>query len=270
MLDIGKIFTVSWFKIGFIPIGFIDILDILLTTYVLYKLYVIMHRTRAVQMFIGLVLILVVSVLVQGLDMKGMSWIFKKLNTVFLVAFVILFHPEIRRLLTLMGQSRIIRFFVKEQHSEVIDEVVRGAVELARRGYGGLIVFARDTGLRTITETGIRIQSMVTSSLIVSIFNPRSPLHDGAIIIRDDTIEAAKCILPLSKNPRFENRLGTRHRAAVGISEETDALIIVVSEESGTISLAENGELVRGLDFQILHSTLTSALKYGTTKPAFE
>ena len=220
-------------------------------------------------MFIGLVLVLVVSFLVQGLDMKGMSWIFRKLNTVFLVAFVILFHPEIRRLLTLMGQSRIIRFFVREQHSEVIDEVVKGTVELARRGYGGLLVFARDTGLRTIIETGVRIQSLVTSSLIVSLFNPRSPLHDGAIVIRDDNIEAAKCILPLSKNPKFESILGTRHRAAVGMSEESDALIIVVSEESGTISLAENGELTRGLDYQKLHAILTTTVKFGVGKSTF-
>ena len=258
--------NVTIFRIGFLPVGIIDILDILLVTYILYKLYIIMHRTRAVQMFIGLLLIFLVSFIAQALNMQEMTWIFRNLSTIWLVAFVIIFQPELRRLLTLMGQSRLIRFFTKEQTSVVIDEIAKGAVELSRRGYGGLIVLVRDTGLKTIIETGVKIQSLVSSSLIVSIFNPRSPLHDGAIVIQNDIIEAARCILPLSQDPMLEHRWGTRHRAAIGMSEESDALVIVISEETGTISLVENGEMTRGMDYNTLQDALIKGLRYGVRK----
>ena len=159
-----------------------------------------------------------------------------------------------------MGQSRIIRFFTKEQTNVVVGEIVKGTVELCRRGYGGILVLVRDTGVKMITETGVQIQSIVSASLIVSIFNPRSPLHDGAIVIQNDIIEAAKCILPLSGDPILEHRWGTRHRAAISMSQESDALVIVVSEETGTISVVENGEMTRNLDSKSLHEALTKAL----------
>jgi len=260
--------NVILFHIGFLPVGLVDVLDILLVAFMLYKVYFVMHRTRAIQMFIGLVIIFIFSFITQALHMQGMSWIFRSLHTVWIIAFVILFQPELRRILTVMGQSRFIRYFTREQRSAVMSEVVRGTVELARRGYGGLIVLVRDTGVKPVVETGVPIQGLVTSSLMVSIFNPRSPLHDGAIVIQNDTMEAAKCILPLSKNPSLEYRLGTRHRAAIGMSEESDALIVVVSEESGTISIAENGEMVRGLDYETLHTALESGLKFGGIRPS--
>jgi len=262
--------NVKLFRIGFLPIGIIDVLDILLVTYIIYKLYLIVRRTRAVQMFIGLVFIIVVSFFAQAFRMQEMTWIFRNLRTVWLLAFVILFQPELRRVLTLIGQSRLIRFFTKEQTSVVVEEIVRGTVELSRRGYGGLIVIVRDTGVKTIIETGVQIQSMVTSSLIVSIFNPRSPLHDGAIVIQNDIIQAAKCILPLSRNPMLEYRFGTRHRAAIGMSEESDALVIVVSEETGTISIEENGEMVLGVYYDTLLETLNKALHYRSRRSHFK
>ena len=212
-------------------------------------------------MFIGLVLIFVVSFLAQAFRMQELTWIFRNLRTVWLLAFVILFQPELRRVLTLMGQSRIIRFFTKEQTNVVHEEIVKGTLELSRRGYGGLIVLVRDTGVMSVIETGLRIQSIVSASLIVSIFNPRSPLHDGAVVIQNDIIEAAKCILPLSRDPILEHRWGTRHRAAIGMSEESDALVIVVSEETGTISVVKNGEMVRNLDSQSLHEALSKTIR---------
>jgi len=249
------------FHIGFLPITFIDLLDILLVSLILYKLYFIMHKTRAVQMFMGLIIIFAISFLAEALNMQETTWIFRNLRTVWIIAFVILFQPELRRVLTLMGQSRFIRFFTKEQNSQVVDEIVQGAVELTRRGYGALIVFVRDTGLRTIIESGIQLESMVSSSLIVSIFNPRSPLHDGAIVISNDIIKAAKCILPLTRNPTAEHRWGTRHRAALGISEETDAVVLVVSEETGKISIVENGEMRFDLTAEELKHQLKQALR---------
>ena len=137
-------------------------------------------------------------------------------------------------------------------------------MELSKRGYGGLIVLVRDTGLKSIVEAGVLIQANVHASLIVSIFNPRSPLHDGAIIIQNQIIEAAKCILPLTRTPLLDQSMGTRHRAAIGISEESDALVLVVSEETGTISVVENGEMVRGLDLDTLSQSLNAAFSYRT------
>jgi len=250
-------------KIWFVEFRIIDIIDIALVTYFLYKLYFMMRRTRAVQMFIGLVLIIVVSFLAQATRMQEMTFIFRNLRTVWLVGFVILFQPELRRLLTHVGQSRLFRFFTKDQTTAFVEEMIKGVMELSRRGYGGLIVLVRDTGLKNITETGISLQANVHASLIVSIFNPRSPLHDGAIIIQNQLIESAKCILPLTRTPQLDQSLGTRHRAAIGISEESDALVIVVSEETGNVSVVENGEMVRGLDSDTLLQTLNSAFSYG-------
>ncbi len=252
------------FRIGFLPFGLIDLLDIILVTYILYRLYFIMHRTRAIQMFTGLVLIFVVSFFTQALNMQEMAWLFSNLRTIWLIAFVILFQPELRRVLILMGQSRLVRFLTKEKTNVVLEEIVRGSIELSQRGYGGLIVIVRDIGVRTIIETGIRIQSLVTASLIVSIFNPRSPLHDGAIVIQNDIIEAAKCILPLSRDPTMEYRWGTRHQAAIGLSEESDALTIVVSEETGAISIAKNGEMVSDINKNTLLETLNEMIRYGS------
>ena len=252
------------FRIGFLSFGIIDLLDIILVTYILYKLYFIMHRTRAVQMFTGLVFIFVISFFAQALDMQEMAWLFRNLRTVWLIAFVILFQPELRRALILIGQSRFIRFFTKEKTNVVVEEIARGAIELSQRGYGALIVIVRDIGVKIIVETGVRIQSLVTSSLIVSIFNPRSPLHDGAIVIQNDIIEAAKCILPLSRNPMLEYRWGTRHRAAIGMSEESDAIIIIVSEETGAISIAQHGEIISGIDKDNLVATLNESIRSGT------
>ncbi len=256
------------FQVGFLEIGIIDILDILLIAFLLYKLYFIMYKTRAIQMFIGLLIIFIFSFITQALRMQGISWIFRNLSTVWILAFVIIFQPELRRILTLMGQNRVIRFFTKDQSGAAIKEIAQSAVELSRRGYGGLIVIARDTGIKTIIETGVQIQSLVSHSLIVSILNPRSPLHDGAIIVQNDLIEAAKCILPLSKNPSLEYKLGTRHRAGIGMSEESDAMVVIVSEESGMISLAQNGEIVRGLDYETLYDVLNEGLKFGIRKGA--
>ncbi len=258
--------NLTLFRIGFLTVSIIDVMDILLVSYLFYRLYHIVRRTRAVQMFIGLVLIFIVSLLSQAFQMQAMSWIFRNLSTVWVVAFVILFQPELRRVLTMMGQSRIIRYFTKEQPSIVVEKICKATFELSRRGYGGLIVLARDTGVKPIIETGIPIQSIVSEPLIVSIFNPRSPLHDGAIVIQNDIIEAAKCILPLSRNPRLQYQWGTRHRAAIGMSEESDALVIVVSEETGTISIVENGEMTRGLDYDQLYHTLGKSLNYDTSK----
>lgn len=249
------------FSIFFLSVSIIDILDILLVSYIFYKLYQVMRGTRGSQMIAGLVLILIASFVVQGLNMSGMSWIIQNIQTVWVIAFVILFQPELRRLLTVVGQSRIIRTFVKLEQTPVLQQIAKAVEECSQRRYGALLVLIRETGLKGISESGVSIQAKVSDALIVSLFSPRSLLHDGAVIINHETIEAAKCLLPLSQNPHIDKTLGTRHRAGIGISEESDAVVVIVSEETGKISTAVHGKHTTNLDYDKLYSFLLAAFK---------
>jgi diadenylate cyclase len=247
------------FHIGFIPITIIDILDILAVYFVFYNLYKIMRGTRASQMFAGLLLIFVGAFLAQILNMRGLSWIIQQVATVWVIAFVILFQPELRRLLIQIGQSRLVRRFIKmEEVSKVLNAVGVASEELADKRYGALFVIQGDTGIKGVIETGIRLQADVSSELLVSIFFPRSPLHDGAVIIANEMVEAARCILPLTQNPNVETTMGTRHRAALGITEESDCAAVVVSEETDRISRAHQGRFLhRNLNRELLNVYLT-------------
>lgn len=232
------------FKIGFLSIKLIDIIDVLIVTYVFYKLYKIMRGTIAFQIFIALLFIIGFSFLAQVFNMKAMGWLLSRLTDIWVIAFIILFQPEIRRLLLIMGKTRFARLFLKINIKENVSEVVDACVELQKKGWGALMVITRTTGIQNIVETGEQIQSTINKELIISIFNPKSPLHDGAVIITNNKIEAARCLLPLSEISIIKNRnLGTRHRAGLGISEISDAIAIIVSEETSKISIAEDGRL---------------------------
>jgi diadenylate cyclase len=248
-----------------LPVTVIDVMDITVMSYVIYRIYRLMRGTRGAQMLFGLIIILLFSSLAPIFQFKGVTWIFENLRNIWLVAFVILFQPEIRRLLIVLGQSRIIRFFVKVSGSKVIDEVVKATAELRDRGYGALIVMVRETGMRLIIESGIRIQAEVSTPLILSIFNPRSPLHDGALIIQNDIIEAAKCILPIPHESHAHTDYGTRHKAALNLSLESDAMVIAVSEERGIISVAIEGKFQYDLSADQLRQILIEGYRYGNT-----
>lgn len=236
------------FRIGFLRFTAIDLFDILAVYIVFYQLYLIMKGTRASQMFAGLILIFIASFIVQLLGMEGMTWLIQSVTTVWVIAFVIIFQPELRRLLVQLGQTRLVRAITKERGTSTIDEIVKAAEVLSQKRYGGLIVLPGETGIRGIVETGVPIRADVSADLIVSIFFPRTPLHDGAVVIRGDIIQAAKCILPLTESPHIDPSLGTRHRAALGITEESDTTVIVVSEETGKISLVREGHFL-GRDY---------------------
>lgn len=245
------------FNFGFVKFTLVDFLDIILVTAVFYKLYDIMRGTRASQMFAGLVVIFLVSFVVSAIQLKGMTWLVDSIAQVWVITFVILFQPELRRLLIQLGQGRLMRRLFKVKTTRVIDEIAKAAVELSQRRYGGLMVIQRDMGLRAVIESGVKVQAEVSSALMVSIFFPRTPLHDGAIVINGNIVEAAKCILPLTQNPNIDPGLGTRHRAALGVSEESDAAIVVVSEETGQISIAHRGEFIeRGITGEQLRKHL--------------
>jgi diadenylate cyclase len=236
------------FRIGFISVSVIDIVDIALVSFIFYKLYMVMRGTVAAQIFVGLILILAFSFVTQTANLKTMNWILRTLTDIWVIAFIVLFQPELRRLLILIGRNRIVRLFLRLDVKESIEEIVGAVTELARKHQGMLVVIVRATGLRTSVETGLPLHAMISKPLLVSIFNPKSPLHDGAVVIRDRVIEAARVTLPLSQTSNIGDFvLGMRHRAALGITEQADVVSVVVSEETGMISVADNGVLIRGL-----------------------
>ncbi|HCA43146.1 MAG TPA: TIGR00159 family protein [Bacteroidetes bacterium] len=260
--NLFKLFYVmELFKIGFLSVKIIDIIDILIVAYVFYKLYTIMRGTIASQIFFALLLIIGLSFIAQLLNMQALGWLLGRLTEIWVIAFIILFQPEIRRLLSILGKTGVSSIFGKIDINQNITEIANASGELKSRGWGGLIVISRTTGLQNIIETGELIQSKINQELLISIFNPRSPLHDGAVIIQSNKIEAARCLLPLSEIHIIRNRsLGTRHRAGLGISETTDAIAVIVSEETGQISIAEDGKLKRCEDEKDLEKKLRDLL----------
>ncbi len=235
----------------------LDVLDILLVSVLFYRLLILVKGTRSAQMYVGLLVIVMIGLVAREFDLIAIRWIVDSLKTVWLIAFVILFQPELRHALALFGRTRYFRSFLRGDHYGVLGEVVRAVETLARRRHGALIAVERNTGLRNFVETGTRMDAKISAELIVTLFSPGSPLHDGAVILREDTVVAASCILPLTSNPRVAAMFGTRHRAALGLSEETDAAIVVVSEQTGDISVAYRGRLLQKLNEGELRSELS-------------
>jgi diadenylate cyclase len=235
----------------------LDLLDILIVAFLFYRIYLIFRGTRAIQMFVGLAIMFAFSLVAQSLGLLLVNQIIVSLQTVWLVAFIIIFQPELRGALSYLGRTRVFQYFVRERQPEVVEQLVRTAINLSRAGLGAIIVVQRNTGLKPHIETGTRIGAKVSAALLETIFTPPTPLHDGAVIIRGDEIVAAACILPLSRNEQLAYTLGTRHRAALGLSEESDAFVVVVSEENRQISVAEEGRLRRRLSADDLRAELT-------------
>ncbi len=254
------------FKIWVISITPIDLLDIAAVAFVFYRAYLVIQGTTASRMLMGLILILILSVAVQWFNMNGMIWLVDQIRTVWVIAFVIIFQPELRRMLLFFGQSGFLKSLIKLGIPEYMDEILKATEQLAKRRNGALIVIERSTGLRNIIETGLILEANISQQLLLSIFNPRSPLHDGAVIIENDQVAAAKCLLPLSQNPYLENSVGTRHRAGVGLSEVSDAIIIIVSEETGKISVAFKGILHRHLTPTELRGFVEEVMASGKTR----
>lgn len=248
-------------SIGFIPIEWRDVLDIVIVAILVYQLYRFVRGTVGVQIALALAAIYFIDVLVGLMGLTTLQALFGAVSEVFVLALIIIFQPEIRRLLFLVGRNPMVRRFVPTPARErVIREVVEAVVEMSQNRIGSIIAFGRATGLRNYADSGTRLAADVERDLLTSIFFPNSPLHDGAVIIQDNRIEAARCILPVSEARRLDPHFGLRHRAAVGLSERTDALIVVTSEETGKIAIAENGILHTNLSAAELEKRLTEAL----------
>ena len=243
-------------------IGILDVIDTGLVAFFLYRIYIMLKNTRAAALVKGLMVLAVLVIVSKWLNLHVINWILEKAMTMMMVALPVVFQPELRRALEQIGRGRLFRKRVELDESELndmIDAVANAVMIMSQRKVGALIVFERAVGLEERIETGIKIDGLVTDSLLLNIFEKDTPLHDGAVIIRGNRIIAASCLLPLTDARGLSQELGTRHRAAIGISEQSDALVVVVSEETGTVSVTRNGEIYRYLRREDVIDMLQSA-----------
>jgi diadenylate cyclase len=246
-------------------LNWLSLLDIALVAYVFYKAIILIRGTRAEQLVKGLAVLLIATVVSGQLGLHTFHWLLRNTMAIGLVAIAILFQPELRRALETLGRGKIFTrsnyLYADTDFELMLDELIKAVQVLVKKRLGALIVLERETGLNELVETGIFIDGQVTAELLINIFLPRSPLHDGAVIIRGNRMMAAGCYLPLTENPNLSTELGTRHRAALGVSEQSDAVAIVVSEETGVVSITNNGKLTRYLDEKTLKQLLINLCK---------
>ncbi len=243
--------------------GWKDLVEIAIVAVLFYRLLVILRRTRALQMLLGVLLLAGVYFVAR---LFGFNLIRQILETLFrygAIALLVVFQPELRQTLARLGQTRMLRPFTRMERSQVADEVVAGVERLQRQKVGAIIAIERELGLDAYGETGRRVEAEVSADMLATIFTPYSPLHDGAVLISGRRIKAAGAILPLTQSPVSDRSLGTRHRAAIGLSEETDALVIVVSEETSRIAVAEGGRLEVGVDLGRLREMVEAPVSAG-------
>ncbi len=243
-------------RYAFLLPRFKDLVQIAIVAVALYYVLRLIARTRAMQMLLGLVLVAITYLLSRLLDLELIRYLLEKLFQYGAIAAIIIFHPELRAALARLGRTRMLHLFNKMEEGEVVEELVEAVDRLARARIGAIIALQRGVGLDEYAETGTRIQARMSADILVSIFAPYGPLHDGAVLVEGDTIIAAGVILPLTQFPVADKSLGTRHRAALGLSEETDAVVIVVSEETAQVSIASRGRLERGVGGERLRSAL--------------
>ncbi len=243
-----------------------DILDILLVAFIIYQLLLFLRGTHAVQMALGALVLVVLYWTSLLANLQTVNWLLRTFLPFMVFGIIVVFQSEIRKVLARLGKTPFLGSFSGKRKEEVIDEVVLAATTLASSRTGAIIVIERDMGLRSYIETGIALDALLTYDLLVNIFNPETPLHDGAVIIQGNRAAAAACFLPLTVNPELSRALGSRHRAAIGLSEDTDAVAVVVSEETGIISLVEEGRIHRELDGRQLRQALLDSLE-GKARP---
>lgn len=244
--------------------SFLDVVDIAVVAYFLFKFYQLLVNTRAATLVKGLLILIVIMMGSRWMNLHVISWLMEKSMTVILVALPVVFQPELRRALEQIGRGKWFHKGGSEldetEFEEMLSAVTNATVQMARRKVGALMVFERSTGLEERIETGVAIDGLLSEGLLLNIFEKDTPLHDGAVIIRGKRIVAASCLLPLTENRNLSQDLGTRHRAGLGVSEQSDAVVIIVSEENGTISIARNGELMRYMHADDVKEILRSSL----------
>ena len=251
------------------PHTFRDVIDILIVSFLVYRFLLLLRGTRGAQMTLGLMVLLGFYALTRFYRLRTMEWLFANLFTYVVFAIIVLYQNEIRRGLAGIGRTPWFGGKRRSPGKEDFEEIILAATTLASKKIGALIVVERDIGLKNYAESGIALDAIPTYDLLVTIFSPNTPLHDGAVIVQQKRIIAAGCFLPLTLDPHLSKEMGTRHRAAIGITEETDAVAIIVSEETGTISAAIEGKITRNLDGAGLRNVLQAAM-HGAPPEAHE
>jgi len=250
----------EFFSNAFSGIAISDVIDILIVAFVVYKLLGLIKQTRAEQLLKGVMLLVIATFVSDLLNLHTINWILKGTVALGAVAILIVFQPELRRGLEYMGRTKFMKGpsnrLDKEKGKQVTTQIVKATESFSDEKVGALIVFERDTNLTDIAETGTLIDAEISEQILGNIFYEGAPLHDGAVIVKDGRIRAAGCVLPLTKNNNISKALGTRHRAGIGITEHSDAITLIVSEETGIISMAEDGQLTRYLDLKTVEKKL--------------
>lgn len=268
MQDITAKIWAQLSQVAFPQIGIIDIIQIMLIAFFVYQFMIWIKYTRAYTLLKGILLVLLFVLLAYIFKMNTILWIFSNLASTLIVGVTVIFQPELRKVLEQLGQKKIIRTLipfdtgreVKERFTDkTISELVKACFDMGEVKTGALIVIEQEETLTDYVRTGINLDAILTSQLLINIFEHNTPLHDGAVIVRGNRIVAATCYLPLSDNMELSKQLGTRHRAGVGISEQTDSLTIIVSEETGHVSVAQRGKLIRGVNSAKLREILVKA-----------
>lgn len=229
-------------------VGFWDVVDILIVAVILYKVYEMLQDTRAITLVKGLIVLMIVTLVSSLLELHVISWLLQKTVTLLFVALPIVFQPELRRALERLGQGRFLgldQYLDVEEANSLTNEIDKAVFNMADKKIGALLVIEKNVGINEIIDTGIKIEGLITTEFLMNVFIPNTPLHDGAAVIRGKRLVAAGCYLPLTENRSLSSELGTRHRAGIGLSEQCDAVIIIVSEETGVVSVAENGRIER-------------------------
>jgi diadenylate cyclase len=245
-------------------LGPVELIDVVIVAFILYQLLRLVRGTQATQLIVGMVLLALLGVASTQLHLVLLSWLFQNAASVIVIAVIVLFQPELRKVLDQLGRvphlGSPLTSYNRQLFGQAVAEAIRAAERLSARKVGALMAFEREVGLEDYVETGVRLNSRLSAELLQTIFFPNSPLHDGAVIVRGNEIVAAGCLLPLPEEGTVRERLGTRHRAAIGLSLVSDALILVVSEETGGISVVENGTITRNLDPDGLRRRMTGSL----------
>jgi len=240
------------------------VIEILILWFFYYMLLLFIQGTRAAQVLKGLIILVIIFIITQELNLETINWILTKLFTISIIAFIIIFQPELRRGLARIGQFGM---FYREQ--KTLDEIAKAALILSKKKIGAIVAIEREIGLKPYIESGIQVDAQITSELLNAIFIPNAPLHDGGVVVQGARITAAGCLFPLTQNPHISKTLGTRHRAAIGLSEETDAVVVVVSEETGIISITVGGKLVKSVDEKDLPRVLAHIYRPKRSRKSF-
>ena len=236
------------FGFDFVSFGLKDLVDVMIVSFIIFQVLKLVKGTRSVQIIVGMFLVAGVAFVAYWFQLEGLTWLFSNLTTFGLIVLVIVFQPELRSVLAQFGQSRFLRRFVTIEQRRSLEEICRAVLRLSELSHGALIVIERRTGLRNFAESGKELNAELSSEMLITLFTPYTPLHDGAVIVSGEYIVAAAVSLPLTTNPRYRKLYGMRHKAAIGVSEVSDAVVVVVSEESSQISIAYQGVIHRNIN----------------------